>query len=81
MPARATEMQKRARAGLRRHRARADGFILTNFSTWWPRPTKSKWLLSNGKKYKARVVGADPETDLAVLRVDAGTLPVIGFGN
>jgi len=36
--------------------------------------------LTNGKRYKARVVGADPETDLAVLRVDAGTLPAITFG-
>jgi len=37
--------------------------------------------LTNGKRYKARVVGSDPETDLAVLRVDAGTLPAITFGS
>jgi len=37
--------------------------------------------LTNGKKFKARVVGSDPETDLAVLRVDAGKLPAVTFGN
>jgi S1-C subfamily serine protease len=36
--------------------------------------------LSDGKKLLAKVVGNDPETDLAVLRVNADKLPAITFG-
>ncbi len=36
--------------------------------------------LSDGKKLRAKVVGTDPETDLAVLKADAEKLPAITFG-
>jgi len=36
--------------------------------------------LNDGKKFKARVVGTDPETDLAVLKLDAENLPAITLG-
>jgi S1-C subfamily serine protease len=36
--------------------------------------------LNDGKKLLAKVVGNDPETDLAVLRVDGEQLPAIRFG-
>src|ERR1700704_3143823 len=37
--------------------------------------------LADGKKLLAKVVGNDPETDIAVLRVDAENLPAITFGS
>lgn len=37
--------------------------------------------LSNNSTYKAKVVGTDPNTDLAVLKIDAKDLPYIVFGN
>jgi len=36
-------------------------------------------LLSDGRKLSAQVVGTDPETDLAVIKVDAEKLPSITF--
>lgn len=36
---------------------------------------------NDGKKFNARVVGTDPETDLAVLKLDAENLPAITLGN
>jgi serine protease DegQ len=37
--------------------------------------------LHDGKKLLAKVVGNDPETDIAVLRVNAENLPAITFGS
>ncbi len=37
--------------------------------------------VNDGKKFRARVVGTDPETDLAVLKLDAERLPAITLGN
>ncbi len=36
--------------------------------------------LADGSKLRAKVIGTDPETDLAVLQVDRGNLPAITFG-
>lgn len=36
--------------------------------------------LNDGRNAKARVVGTDPESDIAVLQLDIGTLPAITFG-
>ena len=37
--------------------------------------------LSDRKSYKAKVIGADPNTDLALIKVDAKGLPVMPVGN
>jgi serine protease Do len=44
--------------------------------------TEIEVLLSNGKKYKAKLVGADPKTDLAVIRIKTKeALPHVIFGD
>ncbi len=37
--------------------------------------------LSNKKTYKARVIGRDPSTDLAVLKIDGNGFPYLLYGN
>ncbi|MGZ5893597.1 MAG: trypsin-like peptidase domain-containing protein [Caldimonas sp.] len=38
-------------------------------------------LLGDGRSAKARTIGADPESDIAVLKIDLDKLPVIAFGD
>ena len=38
-------------------------------------------LLADGTRAPARIIGTDPETDLAVLRIQANGLPAIEFGD
>jgi serine protease DegQ len=56
------------------------GYILTNHHVV-EAADEIEVALSDGKKLLAKVVGNDPETDLAVLRVNADKLPAITFGN
>jgi Do/DeqQ family serine protease len=56
-----------------------NGYILTNFHVV-EAADEIEILLSDKRKLKARVVGADPESDLAVLQVQADDLPAITFG-
>jgi Do/DeqQ family serine protease len=37
--------------------------------------------LADGRDARARIVGTDPESDLAVLKIDLDRLPVLHFGN
>jgi serine protease DegQ len=37
--------------------------------------------LADGRQAEARLVGTDPETDLAVLKIDLERLPVVAFGD
>jgi Do/DeqQ family serine protease len=55
------------------------GYILTNHHVV-ETADEIEVALSDGKKLLAKVVGNDPETDLAVLRVNADKLPAISFG-
>ncbi len=57
----------------------AQGYILTNDHVI-DGAQEIQVALSDGRTVKAQVVGADPETDLAVLRVNLHDLPAITFG-
>jgi serine protease DegQ len=58
-----------------------EGYILTNFHVV-DGADEIEVAHNDGRKYKARVVGSDPESDLAVLRIPADhKLPVIAFGS
>ena len=58
----------------------ADGLILTNHHVV-ESADDIEVLLADGRRSRARLVGTDPETDLAVLRVELGGLPAIDFGS
>jgi Do/DeqQ family serine protease len=58
-----------------------EGYILTNFHVI-NGADEIEVASNDGQKYKAKVVGSDPESDLAVLRIPADhKLPVITFGD
>jgi len=59
----------------------AQGHILTNHHVAGG-ATKIEVLLANGHTYPARLVGTDPKTDLAVIKIDAKeALPSVAFGD
>ncbi len=58
----------------------AEGYILTNHHVV-DKADEVEVVFSDGRKRLAKMVGSDPDTDLAVLRVDAKDLPVIAFGS
>ena len=57
-----------------------DGYIVTNNHVV-ANGEQIEVTLNDNKTYKARLVGADPVTDVALLKVDADNLPVIPFGD
>jgi serine protease DegQ len=56
-----------------------EGYILTNHHVI-EAADEIKIALSDGREAKARVIGSDPETDLAVVKVDMQALPTMTFG-
>jgi serine protease DegQ len=60
--------------------ASPDGYVLTNEHVV-AAADEIEVLLADGSRAKARLVGSDPETDLAVLRLDMKNLPAIDFGD
>lgn len=58
-----------------------DGYILTNNHVVDGADDVKVSLASGQKKYEAKVVGRDPKTDLAVLKIDAKGLSYATLGN
>jgi serine protease Do len=58
----------------------ADGYIVTNNHVV-SKATEIEVLLSDKRLLKGKVVGGDPQTDVAVVKINASNLPVVPFGD
>ena len=58
----------------------SDGYIVTNNHVI-EQAGKIEVTLSDRQTYTAKIVGRDPETDLALLKIDATNLPYMEYGN
>ena len=58
----------------------SDGYIVTNNHVV-DGATKIDISLDNNKRYEATVIGTDPTTDLALLKIEANGLPFVKFGD
>jgi serine protease Do len=58
----------------------ADGYILTNNHVVEGAEQVTVRLLDR-REFKAKVIGTDPNTDVAVLKIDAKSLPPVALGN
>ena len=59
---------------------REDGYIVTNNHVI-EGATKIEVTLNNNQTYQATLVGTDPATDVALLKIEANDLPVVPFGD
>ncbi len=59
---------------------RQDGYIVTNNHVVQD-ATNISVTLNNNEQYTATVVGTDPATDVAIIRIDANGLPTIPMGD
>ncbi len=57
-----------------------EGYLLTNHHVV-DQATEIEVQLADGRQARARLVGSDPETDIAVLRIDLDALPVVTLGD
>jgi serine protease Do len=57
-----------------------DGYIVTNNHVI-EKAQEIKVLLLNKRDYKAKLIGADPKTDIAVIKIDAKGLPALPWGD
>ncbi len=58
----------------------ADGYILTNNHVVGDADNVIVKLI-DGREFKARTIGTDPHTDVAVIKIDANHLPVLPLGD
>ena len=57
-----------------------NGYILTNNHVVQG-ADKITVRLHNGKEYKAKIIGTDPNTDVALIKINADNLPVLPLGD
>ena len=57
-----------------------DGYIVTNYHVI-EEATNIEVVLDNNQRFFAKVIGTDPSTDLALLKVKARNLPFLHYGN
>ena len=60
--------------------ASSDGYIITNYHVV-EQSDDIKVILFDKRSFRAKVIGSDPKTDLAVIRINAKDLPVIPWGD
>jgi serine protease Do len=58
----------------------SDGYILTNNHVI-DRARTITITLTDKREFRSRIVGADPKTDLAVVKIDAQNLPTVSWGD
>ena len=61
--------------------ASKDGYIITNNHVIEDSDQILVTLAKGGKEYKAKVIGSDPKTDLAVIKIEANDLDAITFAD
>ena len=57
-----------------------DGYIVTNNHVI-DKSAEIEVTLNDKRTFKAKLIGTDPNTDIALIKIDAEKLPVITFGN
>ena len=57
-----------------------DGYIVTNHHVI-EEATNVEVIMNNNQRFYAKIVGSDPSTDLALLKIKAKNLPFVPFGN
>ena len=73
-------MQREAEAGGSGVIISEDGYIVTNNHVV-NNATKLRVTLHDGRAYDAKVIGSDPATDVALIKIEAEGLPTLPFGS
>ena len=58
----------------------SDGYIATNNHVI-DKSSEIEVVLNDNRSFQAEVIGSDPDTDLALLKIDAENLPSVSFGD
>lgn len=57
-----------------------DGYIVTNYHVV-EQSDDIKVILFDKRSFRAKIIGADPKTDISIIKIDAKGLPVIPWGD